>query len=322
MTDTTIRRRTVHVNGVDLAVTEAGDVANPTVVLSHGFPEGAYSWRHQLPALAAAGYHAIAPDQRGYGHSSAPRDVSAYGIRELTGDLVGLLDDLGKDDAVWVGHDWGAMIVWEGARLHADRVRAVGGVSVPATAWPGPPTQLMRAVYQDNFFYILYFQPVGPAETELDADPFDTITKVYWGASGEGFALPTEMRPMAGQDFLTSAPTPPPLPWSWLSEADARHYADEFAHSGFFGAVSYYRNLDANYEVLKDIGLDSLTMPTFFIGGSKDVVAVMDPTGIARMESMLPNFLGAVVLDGVGHWVQQERPAEFNEALLGFLGRL
>jgi epoxide hydrolase A/B len=319
---TQTRERRVSVNGIELDLLEAGDPANPLVILSHGFPEGAYSWRHQLPVLADAGYFVIAPDQRGYGSSSAPKEVAAYGIRELSGDLVALVDDAGKDDAIFVGHDWGAWIVWDTARLHPDRVRAVVGVSVPATQWPAPPVQMMQAVFQDNFFYILYFQRVGPPEAELEADPCETIRKTFWGASAEGFRVPTEMHKMEGTGFLTHAPEPPPLPWSWLTEADLRHYGDQFGRSGFFGPVSYYRNLDANYEVTKDIGLDAITMPSFFIAGVNDVVLVMDPSGLDRMKDGLPNYHGAVLIDGAGHWTQQERPAAFNDALLGFLQQL
>ncbi len=155
----------IDVNGVTLRVHQAGDPANPTVVLSHGFPELAYSWRHQMAPLAEAGYHVIAPDQRGYGHSSAPDEIDAYGIVNLTDDLLALLDHFGKDDAVFVGHDWGALIVWDLARLHPERVRAVVGVSVPFVQWPGPPTQLMKMMYGDRFFYILYFQEPGVAES-------------------------------------------------------------------------------------------------------------------------------------------------------------
>ena len=316
------RERIASVNGIDLHVLEAGDPGDPTVILSHGFPEGARSWRHQLPVLAAAGYHVIAPDQRGYGHSSAPGNVTDYGIQHLTGDLAALLDEAGKDDAVFVGHDWGALIVWESARLIPHRVRAVVGVSVPAVVWPGPPTQIFKMVYADRFFYMLYFQPVGPADAELGADPYDTIRKVFWGASGEGFVMPTELAPMEGTGFLTNMPEPPPLPWAWLTEDELQHYAAQFRHSGFFGPLSYYRNLDANYELVKASTLADVTMPSFFIGGSKDVVTVMDSSGIQRMYDDLPDFRGAAIIDGAGHWTQQEKPAEFNEALLGFLATL
>lgn len=316
------RQRTAHVNGVDLQLLEAGDVANPTVILSHGFPEGAYSWRHQLPALAAAGYHAVAPDQRGYGFSSAPKDVEAYGIEQLTGDLNALLDDFGKDQAVFVGHDWGAMIVWESARLHPERVRAVVGVSVPVVLWPAPPTQLMKMAFGDNFFYMLYFQPVGPAEAELEASPYDSMAKFLWSASGDGFVMPTEMRPMEGNGFLTDTPTPPARPWPWLTEDDLQYYADQFSHSGFFGPVSYYRNLDANYEILKDESIDRISMPSYFIAGAKDGVLVMDPGGIERMQASLPDFRGYTLIPDAGHWTQQEKPDQFNEALIGFLDSL
>ncbi len=320
--DTEIRRRTVHVNDVDLHVMEAGRPGDPLIILSHGFPEGAYSWRHQLPVLANAGYHVMAPDQRGYGRSSVPADVEAYGIRELTGDLNALVTEAGHDDAIFVGHDWGSIIVWENARLNPERVRAVVGVSVPAVEWPGPPTTLFKMVYEDNFFYMLYFQPVGPAETELGADPYDTVKNVFWGASGEGFSMPTELSKMEGTGFLTNMPTPPALPWPWFTEADLEYFGDQFSRSGFFGPVSYYRNLDANYEILKDLPLSRITMPSFFIGGTQDAVAVMDPTGVERMQTQLPDFRGHVMLDGCGHWTQQERPEQFNEALLGFLATL
>jgi pimeloyl-ACP methyl ester carboxylesterase len=321
-----VRRRTAHVNGVELQVLEAGDPAAPPIILSHGFPEGAYSWRHQLPVLAAAGYHVIAPDQRGYGSSSAPKDVADYGIRQLTDDLLGLVDKTGHQQAVFVGHDWGALIVWDLARLHPERVKAVVGVSVPFVQWPAPPTQLMKMMFTDRFFYILYFQPVGPADTELGADPYRTMATVLWAASGEGFAgrdpRSTELPPMAGTGFLTNMPAPPPLPWSWLTEDDLQVYADEFATSGFFGPLSYYRNLDANYEIVSDFPPERLSMPSFFIGGEHDPVLVMDPSGLERMARQLPDYRGHVLLPGAGHWTQQESPDAFNNALNGFLSSL
>ncbi|MGD9705663.1 MAG: alpha/beta fold hydrolase [Acidimicrobiia bacterium] len=320
-----VRRRTAHVNGIELDVLEAGDPTAPPIILSHGFPEGSYSWRHQLPVLAAAGYHVIAPDQRGYGSSSAPKDVADYGIRHLTDDLLGLLDETGHQQAVFVGHDWGALIVWDLARLHPERVRAVVGVSVPFVQWPAPPTQLMRMMFTDRFFYMLYFQPVGPAEAELGADPYRTMATVLWAASGEGFAnrhVPAELPPMEGTGFLTNMPDPPARPWTWLTEEDLQTYADAFTVSGFFGPVSYYRNLDANFEVVSDFPPERLTMPSFFIGGENDPVLVMDPSGLDRMPTQLSAYRGHVLLPGAGHWTQQESPEAFNDALLGFLATL
>ena len=329
MLDPSIRQRTAHVNGVSLEVLEAGEPGNPVIVLSHGFPEGAYSWRHQLVPLAEAGYHVLAPYQRGYGASTVPTEVSDYGIESLTDDLLALVEAAGSENAIYVGHDWGALIVWEMARLHPERVTAVVGVSVPFVAWPGPPTQLMKMMYADRFFYMLYFQQIGPPEAELGADPRVTQGDILWGASGPGRPdeIPTELPPMEGTGFLTMMPIPPELPWSgpegvWLTEADLDRYVADFTTSGYFGPVSYYRNLDANFEVIKNLSSDRLTMPSYFIGGEKDLVLVMDAFGIERMQNLLPDFRGHTLIPGAGHWTQQETPAAFNAALLGFLGTL
>ena len=249
-----------------------------------------------MAPLAEAGFHVIAPDQRGYGHSSAPTEITDYGIGNLTDDLLSLLDHFGKDDAVFVGHDWGALIVWDLARLHPERVRAVVGVSVPFTMWPAPPTELMKMLYGDRFFYILYFQQPGAAENELGADPYDSLAKVMWSASGVRFAqrdTSAELPPMVGTGFLTMMSAAPPRPFTgpegpWLTEDDLQTYADEFAHSGFFGPISYYRNLDANFDIIKDLGPERVAMPVYFIGGTQDVVNVMDPTGVERMRTRYP----------------------------------
>jgi pimeloyl-ACP methyl ester carboxylesterase len=319
--DPAVRSRTAEVGEVRLDLIEAGEPTAPPVILAHGFPESSYSWRHQLPVLADAGFHAIAPDQRGYGRSSAPREVDAYGIKALSADLIGLLDETGHDQGVFVGHDWGALIAWDLARLHPDRVRAVVGVSVPCPFYRGRPTELMRARAGDNFFYIVYFQDVGPAERELEADPRRTLELTLWTASGAGFTR-RGPQPADGTGFLTGAPTPPPLPWPWLTEADLDRYTEAFEHSGFFGPLSYYRNMDANYELVRDIPSETLAMPSWFITGDNDPVLVMTPGAVERMETRLPGFRGHTVLAGVGHWTQQEDPAAFNVALLGFLTSL
>ena len=221
------QQRRVATNGIELDVIDAGEPGNPVVVLVHGFPESSHSWRHQIKPLVDAGYRVLVPDQRGYAHSTAPTDVDAYRVDHLAADLLGLLDDVGADDAVFVGHDWGSMVVWDLSRLHPDRVRGVVNVSVPYTPWPAPPTDLFKMVSGDRFFYILYFQQVGPPEAELEANVTDTMRKTLWGASAAMFGPapdPADIPPMEGTGFLdmmAGREIPDGLP-AWLTQDGPR----------------------------------------------------------------------------------------------------
>ena len=312
----------VPTNGIELHVAVAGPADGPPVVLCHGFPELWYSWRHQLGALADAGYRAYAPDLRGYGHSARPTEVAAYGSDNLTADLAGLLDHYGDARAAFVGHDWGAMVVWEMGRLHPDRVSSLCNMSVPYSNAPAPPTQIFEVIFEGKFFYILYFQPVGQAEAELDADPRLFVRTLMYAAGGEAMASGNALLvdyPAEGTRFIdTLTPAPAQLP-PWLSEADVDVYAGAFEKSGFFGPVSYYRNMDANWERSKDLGPSAYTMPVGFLTGSLDAVASMLPGAVEAMAGSFPDFRGGTSVEGAGHWVQQERPAETNAALLAFL---
>src|SRR4051812_21797004 len=217
MTDSAVRERTISTNGVKLHVLEAGPANGLPVVLCHGFPELAYSWRHQLPALGNAGYHVIAPDQRGYGQSSKPEAIEDYDILHLTGDLIGLLDALDIDKAVFVGHDWGSMVVWQMALLHPDRVAGVVGMSVPyMPRSPMPPVQLMRQMFADNFFYIVYFQEPGVADADLGADAGKTMRRLLVGASGSDPDAAATMAANDGRGFVDRIPEPDGLP-DWLT---------------------------------------------------------------------------------------------------------
>jgi pimeloyl-ACP methyl ester carboxylesterase len=314
----------VPTNGIELHVAVAGPADGPPVVLCHGFPELWYSWRHQLGALADAGYRAYAPDLRGYGGSSRPAEVTAYGSDNLTADLIGLLHHYGYEQAAFVGHDWGAMVVWELGRLHPERVSALCNMSVPYSNAPAPPTQIFEAIFEGKFFYMLYFQPVGPAEAEFEADPRLFLRSMLYSAGGEGMATGTALAdlPREGTRFMDMlTPAPDVLP-DWITEADVDVYADAFKRSGFFGPVSFYRNMDANWERAKDIPPSVYTMPTAFVTGSLDPVNTMMPGAVDEMTALLPDFRGATVIDGAGHWVQQERPVEANAALLTFLSSL
>ncbi|MCW3014285.1 MAG: epoxide hydrolase [Solirubrobacterales bacterium] len=284
-------------NGIELDVTLAG--AGPLVVLCHGFPELAYSWRHQLPALVAAGYRVAAPDMRGFGGSSRPDHVDAYDVVTVGEDLVGLLDALGEEHAVFVGHDWGASAVWQLALSHAARVRAVAGLSVPfAARAPIPPVDIMRRRLGEDF-YMVWFQEQGPADAALAANVRRTLLQEGdWTAE------------WAGRD------DEPPVP-SWLTPAELAVYVDAFEVTGFTGGLNYYRNIDRNWHVTAPNEGRRVEQPALFLTGADDLVRRFMPT--ADLRRWVPGLREALVVDGAGHWVNQERPAEVNAALLRFL---
>lgn len=312
--------RVIRSNGIDLRVVEEG--VGPLVVLCHGFPELSHSWRHQLPALAAAGYHAVAPDMRGYGGSSRPDDVEAYDILDLTGDVLGLLDALGEERAVLVGHDWGAPVVWTLALRAPERVRGVVGMSVPyRPRSKRPPTSTWKAVFADRWFYILYFQEPGVADADLGRDPATFLRRLLCAVDGEtsGAELSLLAGPRDGRGMVERLPEPERLP-DWLPQADLDHYAEAFSRTGFTGGLNWYRNFDRNWELTPELAGARVEVPALFVAGAGDPVLAMTPVG--EMEAWVTDLRGVVILPGAGHWVQQERPAEVNGALLEFLARL
>lgn len=295
--DTRVVHRRLRANGVELHVAELG--SGPPVVLCHGFPELWYSWRHQLPALAAAGYRAVAPDLRGYGQSSIPRDVEAYDLPTVCNDMLGLLDDLDEERAVFAGHDWGASVVWQLALAHPDRVAAVVGMSVPfAPRAPAPPVSLLRDALGEDF-YIVWFQQPGVADAALARDPRRTLASTrQWTAQ---WAEDHEQ---------------PPRP-DWLTDEDLGLYVGEFERTGFSGGLNYYRNIDRTWQLTAELAQRRIEQPALFITGSRDPVRQFMPAEI--MDGWVTDLRESVVVEGAGHWVQQERPREVNEALLGFL---
>jgi pimeloyl-ACP methyl ester carboxylesterase len=313
--------RLVDSNGVQLRVVEAGDRGAPVVVLAHGFPELAYSWRHQIPALAEAGYHVLAPDQRGYGGSSRPEAIDAYNIHELTGDIVGLLDDVGAERAVWIGHDWGAAVVWNAPLLHPERVAAVAALSVPVTPRPHlTPTASWRKTFGENFFYILYFQEPGVADAELNDDPARTIRRMLGGLrSSDDKSAALRMVAPGPDGFIDRLPEPDGLP-DWISQDELDHYIAEFSRTGFTGGLNWYRNFDRNWETTAELAGAKISVPCLFIGGTAD--PVLSFTRTDRASDAISGPYRQVMLDGAGHWLQQERPDEVNETLLEFLSGL
>jgi pimeloyl-ACP methyl ester carboxylesterase len=310
--------RFVDTNGVRLRVFEAGDRGAPVVVLAHGFPELAYSWRHQIPALADAGYHVLAPDQRGYGGSSRPDAVEAYDIHALCADVVGLLDDVGARRGVFVGHDWGAPVAWNAALLHPDRVAAVAGLSVPPTPRPqARPTEAWRQMFGENFFYILYFQQPGVADAELDGDPARTMRRMIGGLrpSGDKDAAVRMIAP-GPEGFIDRLPEPDGLP-EWISQDELDHYIAEFTRTGFTGGLNWYRNFDRNWETTAELADATTGVPALFLAGSAD--PVLGFTRPDRATEVVTGPYRQVLIDGAGHWLQQERPDEVNTVLLEFL---
>jgi pimeloyl-ACP methyl ester carboxylesterase len=322
-----IQHRTIEANGIRMHLAEEG--SGPLVVLCHGFPESWYSWRHQLPALAAAGFHAVAPDMRGYGATDAPDAIDRYTLLHLVGDVIGILDALGAETAVLVGHDWGAPVAWHAALLRPDRVRGVVGLSVPyRPRGTAPPTSVMPQT-DEAMFYQLYFQTRGVAEAELERDVRGTLRRFLYSFSGEGFPSVSVRSPFGGAmvakkgGVLDGTVAPEMLP-GWISEADIDVFAGEFSHAGFRGGLNWYRNIDRNWELLAPYAGARVMVPALYVAGDHDLVVAfpgMDQL-IANLSRFVPELRGTSILPGCGHWTQQERPTEVTDAILSFLKKL
>ncbi len=295
-------------------IAEAGE--GPLVLLLHGFPESWYSWRHQLLTLAAAGYHAVAPDQRGYCQTDAPASVTEYTILHLTGDVVALMDALGADQAVVAGHDWGAPVAWHTALFRPDRVRGVVGLSVAYRPRGSAPPIAMLRRHPGDGFYIVYFQQPGVADAELGRDPAATFRTLLSALSGEG----ASMRSIGpGEGLLDTAPDPAVLP-AWLTEQDVDAFVAQYAQAGFTGPLNWYRNIDRNWELTAAWQHATIRTPALFIAGDRDpVLGQISADGLA---TFVPALTRSVILPGRGHWIQQESPADVTAALLDFLAGL
>jgi pimeloyl-ACP methyl ester carboxylesterase len=296
-----VPERRIATNGIELQVLDEG--SGPLVVLCHGFPELAFSWRRQVPALVAAGFRVVVPDMRGYGRSSAPEEVAAYDVVSLCGDLCGLLDALGEQSAVFVGHDWGASVVWQLAVLDPPRVRAVAGLSVPfVPRAPAPPMPILRRHFGDDF-YIAWFQQPGVADEALARDVRRTLTtsRVWTSRWAED----------DGED-----PGPP----SWMSAAELAVYVEAFERTGFTGGLNWYRNIDRNWELTAAVADRRVQQPALFLTGERDPVRRFMPA--EAMHGWVSDLRAEVLVPGAGHWVQQEAPEVVNAALLEFLAGL
>jgi pimeloyl-ACP methyl ester carboxylesterase len=306
--------RTISANGIELFVLEQGE--GPLVLLCHGWPELSYSWRHQIPAIAEAGFHVVAPDMRGFGRTSAPADVAAYSIFDTAGDMAALVTALDEKQAVIVGHDWGAPVAWHAAMFRPDMFTKVAGLSVPPPfRGRSRPLESLRERGVTNFYW-QYFQTPGVAEAEFERDPALTIRKVL----GRGVSDPAAMFIAEGKGFLGNIGQVEKLP-DWLSEADIAHFADAFRQSGFRGGLNWYRNLDRNWDLTAPWQGAQIHQPSLFLAGSRDsvITGLIGSKRVTELEKVLPNLRQKLIIDGAGHWVQQERPDEVNAALIPFL---
>jgi pimeloyl-ACP methyl ester carboxylesterase len=308
--------RYVQSNGIRMHIAEAGQ--GPLVIMLHGFPELWYSWRHQLPALASAGYHAVAPDVRGYGETDAPQAVASYSLLTMTADVVGIVDALGEEQAVIVGNDWGANIAWWCARLSPERFAAAVILNIPYEAHPPASTQMLKQWAGNAFNFGLYFLEPGIAEKELEADVRRILRLFFYAFSGDA---PADLIPIlftkkpVDAGALDGMPEPQILP-AWLSQADLGYNTQAFRRTGFRGALNRYRNRDRDWEELSRLGETSVDQPVLFIGGERD-----STLRFASLEAMkaLPKLRKVVLLPGCGHWTKQERPAEVNAEIIDFL---
>jgi len=298
----------IAVNGVELEVFEAGrQNAGRPVVLCHGWPDLAFTWRHQVPALVAAGYHVIAPNQRGYGNSARPGEITEYDIGHLAGDLIGLLDHYGYPDATFIGHDWGAMVVWSLTLLHPTRVNRVICLSLPYPARGDRPwIEFMEAVLGSDYYFVHFNRQPGVADAVFDENPARFLRNLY--RKNE----PPREEPI-GMVMLDLARTGTPLGEPLMDEGDLAVYVAAFKESGFTGGINWYRNLDRDWHLLADVD-PIIHQPALMIYGDRDAVAPAE-----NLAKFVPG-IEEIHLDS-GHWIQQEKPEETTRAILGWLER-
>lgn len=314
--------RFIETNGIKMRIAEMGE--GPLVILVHGWPESWYSWRHQMRALADAGYRAVAPDMRGYGKTDKPADIEAYDIKQVTADLAGIVDALGEEQAILMGHDWGAIVAWNSMLLYPEKYSALVAMSVPYNGRsPVSPMDAMRARNGNNFFYIVYFQEWNVAEREFDADPRGILSRLY--ASPDTPREPpqiTDPKRSAG-GWIGRLGAPKELP-PWLAQEDLDFYVSEFEEAGFRGGINYYRNFHRNWEITQELAGAKIEQPVIFIAGEQDVV-IGGATAEQLTQGMKPHapaLQQVHLLPNTGHWVQQERPEASNQIMLDFLDSL
>ncbi len=308
------------VNGIRLSLNTAGPAEGRPVWLLHGFPECWYSWRHQIDALADAGYRVHVPEMRGYGQTSAPADPAAYDLITICADVQAAMDQLGHTQVAMIGHDWGAPVAWHLALLEPHRVKVVCGLSVPYGGRPKKPAiDVMRELYQDRFHYMLYFQKPGLAEAEMAEDIPRTMRVMMQGMSSTAGGSALVQDKPADARWLDDR-IDPGVPPAWCPPEAFEVYVRTFENSGFHGPVNWYRNFERNWERTADLAGKQVTQPALFLIGDRDPVGELEAYTIKKMPSVV-TLIEQHVLSDCGHWIQSEKPQEVNALLLDFLQR-
>lgn len=313
--------RFIETNGIRMRVAVAGE-SGPLIILVHGWPESWYSWRNQIRILADAGYRVVTPDNRGYGATETPPNVEDYSIEQLAADMVGIIDAYGEEQAIIMGHDWGALIAWNSVLLHPERFSAIAAMSVPfGTARAARPS-MMAAQLGDIFNYITYLVEPNAPEMEFDADPRKTLRHIYaWTSPAWAKKAPLITDPLrSAGGWLDRLGEPEGLP-DWMTAGDLNYFVSQFENHSFRASVNYYRNMDKNWENTSYLSDAKVVIPALFIAGAEDhVIAGANAEQIAAsMAQSVPGLRNAVIIPGAGHWVQQEKPEETNRAILEFL---
>ncbi len=306
----------IHTNGVRLRTVVEGD--GPLVILLHGWPQCWYLWRHQIDPLVAAGYRVAVPDQRGYGGSECPPNVSDYNIRTLAADVAGLAPALGYDEFTLIGHDWGCVVAWNTALLHEESCTAVMGLSVPF--WRMTEAALNPPGMDDQFWYIRYFQEEGRVEAELEKDLERSLRILYYGLCADAPAQSwmKQLEHPRSSGLLDALPEPQQLP-GWLSQEDLAYYVEQYRTSGFRGPVNWYRNIPTNNGITPELEGKKFSQPAAFVAGAADDVLLYDPNWRATFPDAFADLRFLEIIEGAGHWVQAEKPQETTACILRFL---
>jgi len=317
-----LKEKYFNLNNINIYAKEIGE--GPLVIMVHGWPESWYSWRYQLKPIADLGYKVLAIDVRGYGQSSKPYEVEKYDMLSLVGDIINIINKENVENAILIGHDWGAPICWSTAALHPDKIKAVIGLSVPhARRGSISNIELWRQIYKDNFFYQTYFQAEGVAEKELEKDIGSSLRKIYYWISAEGHDAKVRTNFDKDSELLDGLIDPDPFP-NWLSSNDLDFYINEFKNSGFRGPINRYRNQDRDWEKIPELSTLKIEVPSFFIGGGKDSVRkfLKGHDIYENPGKNCTNFYGKLIIEEAGHWVQQEAPQKTTDGIISFLKKI